>query len=542
MTTWGGAWIGGGNARRPLGIDIGASAIKAVQVRRSGHTIKIVATHVVELPRENADRPSAELIAESLKKFLAERKIASDRFVGSFPLSSAIVRNAVVPFLGHHKIRQVIKFHAEPHIPFPIEEVVVDFLETASAEEGKTPVIIIGAKKELIGKQLELLNAGGVDPEILSVDALALVNNYLLRAGAAAVQGAVMLLDMGATKTLLVIMRERSVVLARSIAVGGDDITEALQQELSIDFAAAEKLKREKASAVPAEHASGDEERIQKAVGPVLTRLVKEVDRSMRSTSATLKGAEVCRLYLSGGGMLLGRMGELLSREFGCEAHLLSSLSPFDGSSADDAMCATGVATGLAIQGLGLGGPEVNLRSDEFAYAGGRVKARRQMMTAAVLAACILGVLLFDFTRSFISKRRVHAALATELEEIYRETFPREPAVDAISVAGGMEQKFREYQQTYERFLALSINRLSSLEILREISALIPPEIKAQVTNLSISQEGVEMDGLVDSPADADKIKQALQKSKYFKTVDVPSTSAHGGNKHKFKLVATVGK
>jgi len=62
------------------------------------------------------------------------------------------------------------------------------------------------------------------------------------------------------------------------------------------------------------------------------------------------------------------------------------------------------------------------------------------------------------------------------------------------------------------------------------------------VTNLSISQDRVEMDGLVNSPADADKIKQALQKSKYFKTVDVPSTSAHGGNKHKFKLTASVGK
>ena len=95
---------------------------------------------------------------------------------------------------------------------------------------------------------------------------------------------------------------------------------------------------------------------------------------------------------------------------------------------------------------------------------------------------------------------------------------------------------------TYERFLALSTNALSSLEILREISALIPPEIKVQVISLSINQEGVEMDGLVNSPADADKIKQALQKSRYFKTVDVPSTSAYGGNKHKFKLIATVGK
>jgi len=537
-----GAWIGGRSARRPLGIDIGASAIKAVKVRRSGHTAKIVKTYLAEIPRERAERPSPELIAESLKKFLVEQKIRADRFVSSFALSSAIVRNAVVPLQGHHKIRQVIKFQAEPHIPFPIEEVVIDFLETAAAEDNKTSVIIIGAKKELIAKQLELWNAVGLDPEILGVDAFALVNNYLLRAGAAAPEEMVMLLDIGATKTLLIIMRGRSAILARSIAVGGDDITEALQEEFAIDFQAAEKLKREKATAVPGEQLSGDEERIQKTISPMLTRLVSEVDRSMRSTSATLKGAEVSKLYLCGGGALLARMVELLSREFGCEARLLSSLAPFDGSGGDEAMCAAGVATGLAIQGLGLGGAEVDFRRDDFAYAGVLARAKRQMVIAAILGVCILGVLTFNFTGSFIKKRHAHAALAKDLEQIYRETFPGEQAVGAVSVASRMEQKFKEYQQAYERFSALSATAISSLEVLREISALVPEEIKAQVTNLSVSQDRVEMDGLVNSPADADRIKQALQKSKYFKTVDVPSTSAHGGNKHKFKLTAAIGK
>lgn len=541
MTHKGGAWIGGG-AHKPLGIDIGASAIKAVQVKRSGHTAKVVKTFLVEIPRDTAERPAPEVVAETLKKFLRERKIAADRFVSSFPLSSAIVRNAVVPFQGRHKIRQVIKFQAEPHLPFSIEEVVIDFIETASAEENKTPVIIIGAKKEIVAKQIELLNAGGLDPEVIGVDAFALANNYLLRAGGAVSDETVMLLDIGAAKTLLVIMKGRSVVLARSISVGGDDITEALQKEFSIDFQSAEKLKKEKAAAVTGERPSEEEARINKVIGPILTRLVREVDRSVRSASATLKDAGLSKLYLTGGGALLPRAGELFSREFGCEAGLLCSYGQLDGSEGDEAMCAAGVATGLAIQGLGFAGAAINLRRDELAYKGGRRKVKRQVTIAITLAACILGVLLFDFTTSFIQKRQAHAALATELEEIYRETFPGDRSVDAISIGGVMEQKYKEYQRSFERFSALSANAISSLEILREISALFPPEIKAQATNLSISQEAVEMDGLVDSPADADKIKQALQKSKRFKTVDVPSTSAHGGNKHKFKLTASVGK
>jgi type IV pilus assembly protein PilM len=541
MTIGGGAWIGGGGANKPLGIDIGASAIKAVQVKRSGHTAKIAKTFLMEIPREKAERPEPEAVVETLKKFLRERKIAADRFLNSFPLSSAIVRNTVVPFQGRHKIRQVIKFQAEPHIPFSIEEVVVDFLETAAAEENKTPVIIIGAKKELVTKQIELLKSGGLDPEVIGVDAFALTNNYLARGGKIADE-TVMLLDVGATKTLLVIMRGRSPVLTRSISVGGDDMTEALQKGLGIDFQAAEKLKREKAVAVTGERPSEEEERIHNLIGPILTRLVREVDRSLRSTSATLKGAGLSKIYLSGGGALLSRMGELFSREFGCEAGLLCSYAPFAGSGDDDVMCAAGVATGLAIQGLGLGGAGVDLRRDELTYEGGRRKVKRQLAIAITLAVCTLGVLLFDFTTSFIKKRQDHANLVMELATIYGKTFPGDRTVDAASVANAMQKKYKEYQRAYERFSALSTTAISALEILREISALFPQETEAQVTDLSIGQEIVEMDGLVNNPADADKIKQALQKSKYFKAVDVPSTSAHGGNKHKFKLTASVGK
>jgi len=107
-------------------------------------------------------------------------------------------------------------------------------------------------------------------------------------------------------------------------------------------------------------------------------------------------------------------------------------------------------------------------------------------------------------------------------------------------VGAAMLQRLKEYQKSYESFSALSASAISALEVLREISALMPPDLKVQVTGLVIGQEGVEMDGRVDTPGDADRIKLALQRSSYFSSVDVPSTSAHGGGKHKFRLVATM--
>lgn len=534
-------WLSGGGARMPVGIDLGSCSVKAVRMRRAGRGAAICAVRSVEIPREKAERPSLEAISAAVTELLKDRALSSDRFVSAFPLYSAIVRNTVVPFRGAGKIRQVIKYQAEPLIPFPIEEVVIDFHETRAAEENKTPVIIIGAKKDLVAKHLEILKSGGVDPEIVGLDAFALVNNYLLRAGGAAAPELSMLLDIGASKTVLVIVNERGVLLSRSINIGGDDLTEAIQKECGVDFRAAETMKKTAGSAIPPANPSPEEAAVHAAIAPVLTRLNREVDRSIRSISATLADAEVSRIYLSGGGALLKGVRELFAKEFGCPAERLASLSPFEGSRGEEEMCLMGTAAGLAVQGLGLEKAAVNLRREEFSWSGGLGRAWRQFILAAVLAVCIAGVMTYRFAASLIERRSQHAALAGELEKIYRDTFPGAPAVEPVAVAAEMEKRIEQYRAANSSFAALSSTGVSSLDVLRDISALIPMNLKVQVTDLMIGQEGVEMAGLVNNAGDADAIKSALKGSKFLDTVEIPSTSA-SGSKQKFKLVATLKK
>jgi Tfp pilus assembly protein PilN len=274
---------------------------------------------------------------------------------------------------------------------------------------------------------------------------------------------------------------------------------------------------------------------------PVLTRLNREVDRSLRSISATLTGAEVSRVYLSGGGALLRGARELFAKEYGCRAEYLSSLSPFDGSTGDEEMCPAGVATGLAVQGLGMEKAQVNLRREDFSWAGGLGRAGRQLAVAAVLALLFAGVMTYRFASSFMEKRAEHAALAEELERIYRGTFPDGGQIEPASVAAEMEKRIERYRLSNKSFSALSSTGVSSLEVLRDISALIPANLKVQVTDLTIGQDEVEMTGLINSAGDADEIKMALRKSNYLETVDVPSTAASGA-KQKFKLTATIKK
>ena len=126
-------------------------------------------------------------------------------------------------------------------------------------------------------------------------------------------------------------------------------------------------------------------------------------------------------------------------------------------------------------------------------------------------------------------------------EQTYRETFPDERMVSATSVVPTMQKRLKDYQESYESFSVLSESAISSLEILREISSRIPREIKVQVTDLSISQDEVEMEGLIDNPGDADKIKLKLAESNYFSSVDVPSTTQED-HKYKFKIAAIVKK
>jgi len=534
-------WLSGGGARMPLGIDLGTNGIKAVSMRRKGRRAVITGVYTAAIPRETAARPSLEALSAAVAALLKEHRIRADRFVSAFPLYSALVRNTVVPFRGTSKIRQVIRFQAEPLIPFPIEEVLVDFHETRAAEENRTPVLIIAAKKELVARHLQILADGGVDPEIVGLDALALANNYLLRAGDVPADELAMLVDIGATKTLLVIVRGTTVLLARNINVGGDDVTEAIQNECTLDFSAAEALKRERGGALPGADTPPAEARMQKAINPVLTRLNREIDRSLRSISATLTGSEVSRVLLSGGGALLRGARELFAKEFNCRADYLSSLSPFAGSPPDEEMCPAAVAAGLAVQGLGFEKAQVNLRREEFSWGGGLGRAGRPLAVAALLLLLLAGVAGWRFAASFTAVRQEHAALAGELERIYRKTFPDGPAVGPAAVADEMEKRIRQYREAHKSFFSLAPTGVSSLEILREISERIPPDLKAWVTDLTIGQEEVEMTGLIDNAGDADKIKMALKTSPYFESVDVPSTTASGA-KQKFKLMATIRK
>lgn len=534
-------WLSGGGARRPIGIDIGTSSVKVVQMKRVGRTAAVTAVYTAEIPRETAERPPLEAISKAITALLAEHAIAGDRFVSAFPLYSAIVRNTVVPFRGTGRIRQVVKFQAEPLIPFPIEEVVIDFHEMRTVEENKTAIIIIGAKKDLVAKHLEIFKNGGVDPEIVTLDAFALVNNYLLRTGGAPPPELVMLLDIGASRTVLVIIQGSAVLLTRSVNVGGDDITEAIQKECAIDFMAAEGLKKGCGSAIPPESQSPEEAKVHQAISPVLTRLNREVDRSLRSISATLAGGEVSRIYLSGGGALLRGSRELFAKEFNCRVEYLSSFSPFPGSPGDEEMCPMGLAAGLAIQGLGIETAHVDLRREDFAWAGGLGRAGRPFAVAAILSLCLVGVLTYRFVSSFVERRGEHAVLADQLERIYRETFPDAAQVDPASIAAEMQKRIERYRVENKSFTALAARGVSSLEVLRDISALIPRDLKVQVTDLTIGQDGVEMTGLVNSAGDADTIKTALKKSNFFETVEIPSTTA-SGTKQKFKLVATLRK
>lgn len=531
---------GEGSPGRAVGLDVGTSGVRAVIARRAGRHLRVERVCAAEIPRVGPVKPPPEAVAEALRGLLGGCGRLPSRVVVSVPLSSAVVRSITVPLQGRGRIRQVIKFHAEPHIPFPIEEVVVDFHEAQPAEGEGTPVLIAGVKKDLIARQLEAFAAAGVDPEIVTLDAFALANNYLMRARAAGDGGLVVLVKIGASRTVLVALRDGSIRLARSISVGGDDLTEAIQKELAVDFPSAERLKRETGAAVAAAGAGEEAKRISAAMGPVLARLVREADLSLRPLTTGMKGPVESRIYLAGGGALLGGMCEFWGREFGCETHRLSEIDGIPGERDGGNGADTGVATGLAAQGLGLAAVPVNLRREEFAHAGAAARARRQLLVGAGLALAIIGVLGYGFTVSLVDRRREHALLASEIERVHRETFPDGRPLRAAAVAADMLQRLEAYQKTFESYSALSGSAVSSLEVLREVSALMPQELKTQVTGLVIGQGTMEMDGLVNSPGDADRIKLALQKSPLFRSVEVPSTSSAGSGKHRFKLVAVM--
>ena len=330
-----------GQVKSVIGIDMGTSAVKAVEMSMEGGSPVLTGFgHVDVRPGEGQEVALRELLASG--SFLGKRVSMG---VGG---QSTVVRYLEMVRMSEAELRQAIPFELQSHLPFEVDEVTYDCqaLElgspmghenSAQGQELDTMTVLLAAcRKDLIEERLDWVQREGLTPVAVNLDLFALANAWELAGPAPLLthendagdespeqsqhktltERAVALVDVGAGRTSINVLMAGETCFSREIPLGGMDMTQAIARRLGVEAADAEALKRE---------SDGPSAEVEAAMLPVIEDLAAELALSIDYVEHH-RGVQVAELLVSGGGLLVPGAVQHLERAVGRPAHLWSPL------------------------------------------------------------------------------------------------------------------------------------------------------------------------------------------------------------------------
>ncbi|MGH8059563.1 MAG: type IV pilus assembly protein PilM, partial [Candidatus Entotheonellia bacterium] len=472
-----------------VGVDIGSSALKVVELQPTWKGFEIVKAVERRLPVEGEGSSSPERTAQALTELFSAHAMKPARLVSVVSAHSTFVRNLHLPFRDPRKIREVLKFELESHIPFPVEEVIVDFVKVRETEGGGCEVLTVAVPKAAVAEHLRIFDLAGLKPEILDWEVFGELNSYLAWRGPAA-PGPVVLLNLGANKTTVKILQGDQIAFTRSIARGGNALTEAIRQHLSLSTNQAEALKLSTRGA--------DRSQIAEVIESFLGGLAKEIEHTLLAFSTRAEESESPReIILLGGGARLPEALDFFRERFGVPTVVFDAdqrlFPPSPLALHPQAAPAMAVATGAALRCLTRRAPGLDFRREEFALHKSYEEIRGKLIALGALLTCLVGLSLFNFYYQLQTEEARYSQFQRQVDSIFRDTFP-----DVRRLSNEIAQareKVREIETNLKGVGTLHGPQGSSLEMLRELSVRVPSSLQVKMVDLTISPEGIGMSG-----------------------------------------------
>jgi type IV pilus assembly protein PilM len=290
-----------------VGLDIGTSCIKAVELTRDKYDHVITGYAQVDVTSEAARQ-------DAIAELMRAAKFRTKRVATAVSGKNVVFRYIGMPEMAEDKLAQAVRLEADKYIPFDVNDVELDAqkLATAADAQGKQEmkVLLVAAKKTVVADHARMLTELGLQPVAVGVDGFALGNAWslsdLVNPGIQEPGRTVALIDIGATKASINILRDNVSCFAREVPMGGQDLSNAIARRFGVEPAQAETLKRS-----PGEQQA----ELREACGQVLEDLGNEVNLSFDFFENQFDG-EVQEVWLTGGTALLPFLEESFEKIF----------------------------------------------------------------------------------------------------------------------------------------------------------------------------------------------------------------------------------
>jgi type IV pilus assembly protein PilM len=319
-----------------VGLDIGSRSIKAAQIVDSKRGPALKHFGIVDIAHgaiEEGTINDPESVAQSIQQLFKSNSIKQSNVAVSIGGYSVIVKKINVQTMAEEQLQETIHFEAEQYIPFDISDVNLDFqiLGENEANPSQMNVFLVAAKKEMVNDYINLVNLAGLNPCIVDVEAFALQNTF--ESNYDVQDDNIALIDIGASKTSLNILKGSSSVFMRDVSLGCGQINQKIMSLIECTFEEAEQLKH------------GDnpdrltQEDLKGIVSSVVADWCTEIRRALDFFYSTYPEDQIKRIILSGGGANISEFRHLLATEASAEVESINPFQKFhlEGKSLDDA-------------------------------------------------------------------------------------------------------------------------------------------------------------------------------------------------------------
>lgn len=304
-----------GKSKSLLGVDIGTSNIKLVQLRSSGNKFVLETYGVINVAYQIDSHDNSQSIhktAELLKNLMKKAGVTTDRVVASLPNSvvfTSVIELAKIP---ESEIANVIEFEAKKYVPLPLEEVALSWSiiqqknvsidkntnlgSVGRTDSPKTKVLLTAVPNAVIDNYVKVFRLAGLEPEALEIEALSLIRSLIGEDS-----NTTLLIDVGAKSTSINLVENGYLRLSKNLSVGGDTVTGSIAQSLSVNFSRAEQFKKDFGLS-----AAGQQ--IPQVMRPILDIIKNEAGQLINLFES--RGERIDKILLSGGGSKLPSLDE----------------------------------------------------------------------------------------------------------------------------------------------------------------------------------------------------------------------------------------
>jgi type IV pilus assembly protein PilM len=341
-----------------VGLDIGSSAVKAIELKPVGKGYKVGAIGVEPVPPDSIVDGAimdSGAVADAVRRLFTNKQFKAKDVAASLSGNSVIVKKITLPLMSESELAESIYWEAEQYIPFDIQDVNLDYeiLDGGGPnDQGTMEVLLVAAKKDKIADYTSVITQAGRAAVIVDVDAFALQNAYEANYGFDPA-GVIVLLNAGASAININILSGAQSVFTRDVSMGGNAFTEAVQREMNLPFESAEQLKKgQNVDGVTFDDA-------RPVLRAMTDNVLLEVEKTFDFFKATASNEHIDRIVLSGGASRVEGFAEALRERFATEVDRFDPFRQvaFDakklGVSADEMAPFAAVALGLALRRQG---------------------------------------------------------------------------------------------------------------------------------------------------------------------------------------------